>query len=170
MTPLQIEKKVFGRSLRGYAPSEVDTFLKEIAAEMERLISRVRQLEAIEKEARDELDRFRAIENTMQEALILAQRTADETKVLAHREAEHVLAEARRRGEVMEREAIHRTEAVRADLERLRLDRDSLVVYLRSMVEGFATRLNDLAPSAAIVSMEAEHGRTAAAGEPPVES
>lgn len=155
MTPLQIEKREFRRRVRGYDPKDVEAFRKEVGAEVERLLALVRQTEASERELRAEVERYRAMEATMKEALLLAQRTADETKAAAHRQSDAAIAETRQRCAGIEAEASQRAEKLRGDLERLKQDRDSLVVYLKAMVEGFAARLNDFAPpTSATVFME----------------
>jgi cell division initiation protein len=155
LTPLQIEKKTFGRKFRGYDRAQVDAFLAAAAKEMDRLLNRIRALEVSEKGLTSEVERFRGMETTLKEALLLAQRTADETRALAHQQADHILNETRARCASMQTESEQSLASLRTEIERLRIDRDNLVVQLKSLVDDFAAKLGKLAPtSEAAVRME----------------
>jgi cell division initiation protein len=156
ITALQVEKTTFRRRFRGYDRGQVTAFLREVANELERLTSQLREMQSAERGLQAEVERYRGMEATLKEALTLAQKTADETRAAAHREAEALLAETRAQCTEMEAETGRRVAATRAELARLATDRDSLVAQLRAMVDAFATRLSDLTPaSSAVVSMEA---------------
>lgn len=47
LTPADIERKVFGTTLRGYNVEEVDDFLDEMVATLRDLDGRIRGLEAL---------------------------------------------------------------------------------------------------------------------------
>ncbi|MBV8281840.1 MAG: DivIVA domain-containing protein [Candidatus Eremiobacteraeota bacterium] len=88
ITPVDIQHKQFKKSLQGYAREEVDTFLDEIIETMEQDIEERGKLEAQIVELQDKMAQFKAMEDSLQSALILAQRTADEVKASAHKEAD----------------------------------------------------------------------------------
>ncbi len=97
LTPIDIREKEFEKG-RGYT-REVRTFLSKVAGEYEVLYSknaemtdRISQLEA-------KLANYEKIENTMKNALVLAQKTADSTIEAANKEAENILLNARIKAE-----------------------------------------------------------------------
>jgi len=88
ITPLDIEHKEFRKALQGYAREDVDQFLDEIIASMEEDIEQRTQLEAKVADLEQRVSHFRAMEESLQNTLVLAQRTADELKAAAHKEVE----------------------------------------------------------------------------------
>jgi cell division initiation protein len=95
ITVVDIQHKTFKKALQGYDRSEVDQFLDEI---IETLEDEAQQRAALEAEIADLKERnshFKAMEESLQNTLLLAQRTADEVKASAHKEADLIRAEAR---------------------------------------------------------------------------
>ena len=88
LTPVDILNMRFRRRWRGYAIAEVDEFVRKAASEMEKVLAdnatMKERVGAIERE----LAQYRALEATMKDALILAQKAADETRAAAHAQAE----------------------------------------------------------------------------------
>ena len=95
ITPLDIENKRFAKQkLGGYNVDEVDDFLDELTLEYGKLYKENAEL----KERREELDsdvgKYKNIENTLQNTLIMAQKTADEITSVAKQQAEQIIKEA----------------------------------------------------------------------------
>ena len=88
ITPLDIEHREFKKALQGYAREDVDQFLDEIIASMEADIEARSALEAKVADLEQRVSHFRAMEESLQSTLVLAQRTADEVKAAAHKEVE----------------------------------------------------------------------------------
>ncbi len=92
ITPLDIENKRFGKQMvNGYSVNEVDDFLDELTLEYSKLYKENAEL----KERREELDndvgKYKNIETTLQNTLVIAQKTADEITLVAKQQAEQIL-------------------------------------------------------------------------------
>ncbi len=95
LTPLDIENKRFGKQMmNGYNVNEVDDFLDELTSEYEKLYKENAEL----KEKRAELDndviKYRNIESTLQNTLVMAQKTADDITTVAKQQAEQIIKDA----------------------------------------------------------------------------
>lgn len=95
ITPLDIENKRFGKQMvNGYSVNEVDDFLDELTLEYSKLYKENAEL----KERREELDndvgKYKNIETTLQNTLVIAQKTADEITLVAKQQAEQILKDA----------------------------------------------------------------------------
>ncbi len=88
LTPVDILNMRFRRRLRGYAIAEVDEFVRKTASEMEKLLADNAMMKERVANIERELGQYRALESTMKDALILAQKAADETRAAAHAQAE----------------------------------------------------------------------------------
>jgi cell division initiation protein len=95
ITPIDIQHKTFKKALQGYDRAEVDQFLDELIETLEDDAQRAAALEAEIADLKERISHFKAMEESLQNTLILAQRTADEVKASAHKEADLIKEQAR---------------------------------------------------------------------------
>lgn len=149
MTVLEMETKQFPKRMRGYDPVAVRAFLQEIAIYYEHALTENHQLTEELLGLREEAERFRALEGTLKEALLLAQKSADETRHNAHKEAELILTEAKRQAEQIETTARQNIAHLASEIEALQAKRNALIMETRSLLlthlqslEAFETHIN----------------------------
>ena len=94
LTPLDIRRQEFRRSLRGYEPVGVEDFRARVAEELERVIREKAILEERASALTEQLRVFREREKAMNEALVAAQQLREETRAAAEREAQVIVREA----------------------------------------------------------------------------
>jgi cell division initiation protein len=99
VTVVDIQHKTFKKQLQGYDRAEVDAFLDELIESIEDEATARAALEAEVADLRERISHFKAMEESLQHTLVLAQRTADEVKAAAHKEADLIKAEARMHAE-----------------------------------------------------------------------
>jgi len=99
ITVVDIQHKSFKRALQGYDRTEVDQFLDEVIESLEDEAQARAALEAEIADLRERISHFKAMEESLQSTLLLAQRTADEVKAAAHKEADLLRQEARLQAE-----------------------------------------------------------------------
>lgn len=95
ITPVDIQHKTFKKALQGYDRTEVDQFLDEVIETLEDEAHKRAALEADIADLKERISHFKAMEESLQNTLILAQRTADEVKASAHKEADLIREQAR---------------------------------------------------------------------------
>ena len=95
ITIVDIQHKQFKKKMTGYDPADVDQFLDEIIETLEDEAQQRAALEAESSDLRERISHFKAMEESLQNTLLLAQRTADEVKASAHKEADLIRKEAR---------------------------------------------------------------------------
>ena len=135
ITPLDIRTQVFKRAFRGYNREEVQTFLDVLTEEFEQLnLENIQQKERI-KTLQSEVDRYRAMEKTLQEMLRTAQRTAEEVTENGHKEARLIVKEAEIRGNRAIEKARGHVHAIRAEVVALENQRDMFASKLQSLVQ-----------------------------------
>jgi cell division initiation protein len=94
LTPLDIQNKQFSKSLRGYNEVEVEEYLALIVRSMEELIQVNIETTAKISEMEKQLDRYQVMEKTINEAMILAQRTSEDMIKSAHEKADFIIQKA----------------------------------------------------------------------------
>ena len=96
ITPLDIENKRFSKQIvNGYNVEEVDDFLDEITEDYEKLYKETPLLRNKIEELEMGSSKYRAIEETLQNTLVMAQTTADDVKRVANQQAEQIVNEAK---------------------------------------------------------------------------
>jgi cell division initiation protein len=114
LTPLDIQKQIFSRAIKGYNTDEVRAYLHLIAEEIERL---VRDLDRLAREnvmLREDLDEHNARERILKDTLLSAQKVSEDVKTNALKEAELIVKDAELLSERLTGQAMERV----ADLER----------------------------------------------------
>ena len=95
ITPLDIENKRFSKQLmNGYNADEVDEFLDELTVDYEKLYKENATLKSSAEELSADMGKYRTIESSIQNTLLIAQKTADEIQEVAKQQAEQVIKEA----------------------------------------------------------------------------
>ena len=94
LTPLDIRKQEFRKSLRGYEPEGVEDFRVRVADALERAIRERQVLEERLAALTEQLRVFREREKAMNEALVAAQQLRQETRAAAEREGQVIVREA----------------------------------------------------------------------------
>ena len=96
ITPLDIENKKFSKQMvNGYNVDEVDEFLDEITADYEKLYKENKELKDNTEELHNDVGQYKTIESTLQNTLVIAQKTADEIQNVAKQQAEQIINEAK---------------------------------------------------------------------------
>ena len=106
-TPLDIENKKFAKQMmNGYSVEEVDNFLDELTADYEKLYKESNENKGKISELEASLVKYKNLETTLQNTLVMAQSTADEIKKVAKQESEQIIrdAQATAKNQLMELE------------------------------------------------------------------
>jgi cell division initiation protein len=109
LTPLDVRRQEFRRSIRGYEPLGVEDFRMRVADELERVLRQNLVLEERVAALTEQLRVFRERESAMNEALVAAQQLREEARAAAEREAQVIVREAEAEGRERVEEA-HRAE------------------------------------------------------------
>ena len=94
ITPLDIENKRFSKQMKGYNCEEVDEFLDELTLEYGKIYKENAELKSQREDLDDSVGKYKNIENTLQNTLVMAQKTADEITDVAKKQAEQIVRDA----------------------------------------------------------------------------
>lgn len=95
LTPLDIENKKFSKQMmNGYNVEEVDDFLDELTEDYGKLYKETAENKNKLEELSENISKYKNIESTLQNTLVMAQTAADDMKSAAKKEAEQIINEA----------------------------------------------------------------------------
>ena len=96
ITPLDIENKKFSKQMmNGYSVEEVDDFLDEIGVDYAKKNKELSEATRKVDELTASIEKYKTIESTLQNTLIMAQSTAEEVKNVARQQADQIVTEAK---------------------------------------------------------------------------
>ncbi|MDO8666383.1 MAG: DivIVA domain-containing protein [Gemmatimonadales bacterium] len=147
LTPLDVRKQEFKKTMRGYEPLAVEDFRSRAADELERVLRERMALEERLRHVEERLKEYKARDKAMNDALVAAQQLRAETREQAEREAQMIVREA-------EADAERRLERARRELDRIESSGQQLsqkhhayLASLRILVDRQKAELDVLAAS-----------------------
>lgn len=123
LTPLDIQKQIFSRGLKGYNTDEVRAYLQLIAEEIERLVKDVDRLSRENAMLREELDEHNARERILKDTLLSAQKVSEDVKANAQKEAELIVKDAELLSERLTGQAMARVAELERTIQDLKIER-----------------------------------------------
>jgi cell division initiation protein len=143
LSALDVTNRVFRRTLRGYDVAEVDEFLDAVSDTIHIYAERVRECEATIGGLKEQMQEYQNLRDSMQEALIMAQKSAEERIGAAEQQAQTVLGDARSRAESIVQQAHTDAEGIRREMKQLREKRSSMLAELRGFLARFEALLEN---------------------------
>lgn len=101
ISPKEISEKTFEKAARGYKVDEVDTFLKEVAFSVAKILRSYDESEAKIHKLVDKVNEYRNDEDAIKTAILGAQKQGRQIIVDAELEAERIIAEAKQSADKM---------------------------------------------------------------------
>lgn len=144
LTPLDVRRQEFRRSLRGYEPLGVEDFRMRVADELERVLREKSVLEERVAALTEQLRVFRERESAMNEALVAAQQLREETRAAAEREAQVIVREAEAEGRQRLDLAQRAEEDTREQLAEIQRQFQAYLAGFRALLERQAAELRAL--------------------------
>jgi len=135
LTPLEIQKQTFSRTIKGYNPDEVRAYLHLVAEEIERLVRENDRLLREVTMLRDDLEDHSNRERILKDTLLSAQKVAEDLITNARKESELIVKDAELLADRLVGQAMQRV----GDLERaigdLKLERRAARNKLQSTLD-----------------------------------
>ena len=144
----------FNRTLHGYDPEEVNAFLDQVINHVEKMINDMKAKDARIKELenalrslaplKDKVDQYEKMEDTLNKAIIMAQRTSDQIKSNAYHESELIVDEAKKNANRIVNEALLKAEKVETDTLALQRNANVFKRRLKQIIEEQLEMVNEL--------------------------
>ena len=135
ITPLDVRKQEFRRVMRGLDADEVYAFLSTVAGEYEAVLNDNKALRERLIELDDKVQEYRAIERTLRDTLLTAERVTVDAKDNARREAGLIVKEAQLEAQKSLRDVTSEGARLRQEVQRLRSQRDAYIAKMKVVAE-----------------------------------
>jgi cell division initiation protein len=131
---LDVINQTFKRALRGYNPVEVDEFLDRVADSLQAYAERCVELERELERLKEQIREYKGMRDSLQEALLMAQKSADERVKAAEKQAEAIVAEARAQAERLLKEAEDHSNVIKEEMSRLQRSKQDFIAEFRALI------------------------------------
>lgn len=135
LTALEIKQQQFEKSLRGYDPAEVQSYLNLVANEWEHMVGKIRELETQVDKMNSKLKHYERVEEALHETLQTAKSSAEEKLGGARKEAKIIREKAEMEAESIVKEAHQERREIRQSILQLINKRDEIIRSIRSYLE-----------------------------------
>lgn len=136
LTPIEIEKFKFRKSFHGYNTKQVNDLMYEVYETIQENINEVDFVRKKNSQLQFELEKYKELENTLSETLVIAKKTSEEIINTAKKEAHNILEKANLEAQEIRRES-------EIQINELKLKKSSLENELLS----FKTRVKSILES-----------------------
>ena len=144
LSPLDIRRHEFKKSVRGYDVMEVDTFREMVADEYEALIKSKVDEKAKIKHLEARLKEFQEIEKTLQSTLMDAQKSLNQSKEDSKKEAEFIIKEAEITSQKILEDSHREAARLKNEIMLLKAQKDSLAIRLKHILNSQIELINIL--------------------------
>ena len=152
ITSMDVHRKEFGHAVRGYREDEVDDFLDAVALELDRLHAQIAELDDRLRQAESKSLNFEAERNTINNALLTAQRASDDVLEQAKIKGRKLLEDANARAEKKLRKAQKEKKALVKNIEQLKATEEQFRADILAQVQATMDQLKEVkAPSTSIL-------------------
>lgn len=134
-TPEEIKQKEFSRVHKGLDETEVRGYLQTLSDEIEKLKSDKAHLQSIIDDKEENISRFKAVENTISDVLLQAQKTSEETKHTAVLKADAIIKEAEGRSDQIVNDALQKARHISFQTEDMKRQSKIFRSRFRMLVE-----------------------------------
>ncbi|OMP68535.1 DivIVA domain-containing protein [Domibacillus epiphyticus] len=143
LTPLDIHKKEFGRSFRGYDEDEVNDYLNQIIKDYELIIREKKELESQLASQTERLNYFSNIEETLNKSIVIAQETAEDVKRNALKESKLLIREAEKNADRIVEESLSKARRIAVEIEELKKQSKVFRTRFKMLMEAQLDLLNN---------------------------
>ncbi|MEZ4684715.1 MAG: DivIVA domain-containing protein [Bacteroidia bacterium] len=141
ITPIEIRKQSFRKSLRGYDPEEVHAFLQTLSDEWEQQQHELRQMQTQFDQLQADYNSLKKVENMLHKTLLQAEQSATQTLDNAQQKAMLKIEAA----EAQAREIVRRSEdsilQLNQDIDKLESRKEEIVLHLEVFLKSQLDRL-----------------------------
>ncbi len=135
----------FSRTVRGYDPDEVNAFLDKVINQVEAMVNEIndkdRKIKELQEQIednnglKDKLEQYERMEETLNKAILMAQKTSEQIKVNAHKESETVIEDAKRNANRIINEALLKAEKIENESNLLKRNTTIFKKRVREIIE-----------------------------------
>lgn len=135
LTPLDIENREFKNGMFGYDKADVEEFLDQVLTDYETLYKENIALKDKIDTLGDGIRQYKTMEDSLHQAIIIAQSTGEEVKKAAAEKAENIIKEAELRANELINEANAEVSSIKSNYNDVKRDFENFKIQALSLIK-----------------------------------
>jgi cell division initiation protein len=135
ITPLDVRKQEFNKTMRGFDCDEVRAFLSTLADEYETVLVDNKQIRELIMEQEDKINEYRGMERNLRDTLMTAERVMQDTRENANKKGDLIIKDAEMKAKGVLEECRLRTEELRREIVGLRKEKESYLARFKTLAQ-----------------------------------
>lgn len=144
LTPIDIQNKTFEVKFRGYSSQEVDDFMDLIMKDYETLYQENISLKDRVTVLSNAVEQYKKMEETLQNSIILAQKTGEDIKKTANEKANNIVHEAEMKADSLVREANANLSGLKNELNSITTEISNYKSRIKGICNGLLEMLDKM--------------------------
>lgn len=134
LTPLDVKKQEFRKTLRGFDPIEVQTFLEMVAEEYEQVLEENKQINLKVARLETKLKDYQESEKNMRETLLNVQEVKKQSEESSRRQSDIIIKESELKALEIVEKARQQSRQMKDEVNMLRTQKESFINRLRQIL------------------------------------
>ncbi|MGK0552970.1 DivIVA domain-containing protein [Macrococcus capreoli] len=134
-SPDEIQNKSFNIVHKGLNENEVRDYLKQLSDELETLRREKKMLEQLIADKDENINRFKSVENTISDAILVAQKAGEEIKASAGMQADVIIQDAKNHAELIKKDAMQQAREIAFQTEDMKRQSKIFRARFKMLVE-----------------------------------
>jgi cell division initiation protein len=135
ISPLNIKRQTFKKSLKGFDTAEVTGFLDLLAGQVEELEKEKNAALDDARQLRTEIEKYLKMEKMLQDSLVQSQKSLEDAKKNAEKEVHLAIKEAEIKAHCIEEEAFKKVEKMKREMLILKEQKDTYIIKFRALIK-----------------------------------
>ena len=144
VTPLDIIKKEFTPSRKGFDSEEVSQFLEDVRETLDGLLKENQRLREVIKRRDNEISSLKGEEASIKDTLVLARRLTEDLERKARRESDLIVGEARLEAQRILMATADERRNIQGELAQLRATKAKMVAEIKAVLDAHARLLHEM--------------------------
>jgi len=144
VTPLDIIKKEFSPSRKGFDSGEVRDFLENVRETLDDLLKENQRLRDVIKRRDEEISSLKGEESSIKDTLVLARRLTEDLERKARRESDLIVGEARLEAQRILMSTADERRNLQGELAQLRAVKAKMVSEIRAVLDAHSRLIQEM--------------------------
>ncbi len=136
--------KKFNTIINGYDKNEVNTFVKDVTNEYEKMLNKLKERDSEIVLLKKKIEHYKDLETTLTKAVSIAEDSSKQIKQIAKEEAKSIVTDAKKNASHIVNDALIEAEKINIEVDKLRRNLKIYKARIKQTIEEQLTMVDDI--------------------------
>ena len=134
----------FKKTFRGYKVDEVNSFVCDVVAHVEDMISEIKEKDNTILLLKKEIEKYKRMEDTLNKSILMAQETSDQMRKMARVESENIIKDAKRKANKIVSDALDKASKIEYESQTIKKNISIYKSRIKNIIEQQLEIIDDI--------------------------